>query len=333
MKNVNIRLQKCYKVRYSKIDTMKGVFEIMSNLLRKATLFIAVLSLVLLAACGDSDEKEESTEEEDINYSDAVDYTIIGIEPGAGISVTTEKAMEEYDELSGWDVELSSTAAMMSELEKAMDKEEPIVITGWNPHWMFAQYPDMKYLDDPKEVYGGEEGIHSLAKLGLEDEKPEAYQILEQFSWEVEDMESIMNESNETGEEIETIAAQWVEDNDDKVAEWIDGVDEVDGTKVELAATPWDSERASSAVVKEAMEQKGFDVTVTPVDVAVVFESLANGDVDGTVAAWLPYTHKDFHESYQDDYTDLGANLMGAKIGLVVPEYMDIDSIEDLQAK
>src|SRR5699024_2126165 len=80
------------------------------------------------------------------------------------------------------------------------------------------------------------------------------------------------------------------------------------------------------------MEQKGFDVTVTPVDVAVVFESVANGDGDATLAAWLPITHQDFYEQYKDDFDDLGVNLEGAKIGLVVPEYMDIDSIEDLEA-
>src|SRR5699024_12641335 len=81
------------------------------------------------------------------------------------------------------------------------------------------------------------------------------------------------------------------------------------------------------------MEQKGFDVKVTPVDVAIVFESLANGDADATVAAWLPYTHKDFYEQYEDDFTDLGPNLEDAKIGLVVPDYMDIESIEDLESK
>lgn len=300
-----------------------------SNLMKKATLFIAVLTLVLLAACSENGTEEES----DDNYSDAVDYTITGIEPGAGISVTTEKAIEEYDELSGWELELSSTAAMMAELEKAIDNEEPIIITGWNPHWMFSKYPKMKYLEDPKGVYGGEEAIHTLTRLGLEDDKPEAYKLIEQFEWDVEDMEGIMNESNETGEDIETIAIQWVEDNADKVSEWTEGVNDVDGTKFELVTTPWDSESASSAVLKEAMEQKGFNVTVTPVDVAVLFESLANGDADATNAAWLPFTHKDFYENNKDKYVDLGPNLTGAIIGLVVPEYMDINSIEDLEAK
>src|SRR5699024_5319626 len=126
----------------------------------------------------------------------------------------------------------------------------------WNPHWMFAKYPDMKYLDDPKEIYGAEEGINSLARLGLEEDKPEAYKLIDQFEWEVEDMEQIMYEAQETGEEIEDVAKRWVEENEDKVAEWTDGVDDVDGVEVELVSTPWDSERASAGVLKEAMEQK-----------------------------------------------------------------------------
>lgn len=305
-------------------------------------LTLALLLTIFIAGCGNAgDEEEETTSEEpeetdtenteEINYSEAVDYTIIGIEPGAGISVTTEKAIEEYDSLSGWNVELSSTAAMATELDKAMENEEPIIITGWNPHWTFAKYPDMKYLEDPKEIYGGVEQIVTLARHGLEEEKPNAFKMIDQFNWDVEDMESIMYESQETGEEIEEIAKRWVEENPDKVEEWTEGVEDANGEAIELASIPWDSERASAGVLKEAMEQKGFEVTVTPVDVAVVFESVANGDADATIAAWLPITHKDFYEANEDNFVDLGANLEGAKIGLVVPEYMDIESIEDLE--
>lgn len=297
-----------------------------------------IASALFLTACAGSDTTEkENTNEPDANqtdnYSEEVNYTITGIEPGAGISVTTEKAIEDYDSLQGWTVDLSSTAAMMAELDKAIENEKPIIITGWNPHWMFAKYPDMKYLDDPQGVYGGEEGINSLTRIGLEEEQPEAYKLIDQFEWDVSDMEDIMYESQDTGEEVEDVAKRWVEENEDKVAKWTEGVNDVDGVAIELVSTPWDSERASSGVMKEVMEQKGFKVTVTPVDVAIVFESLANGDADATLAAWLPATHKDFFTQHQDNLVDLGPNLTGAKIGLVVPAYMDIDSIEDLMVK
>jgi len=306
-------------------------------LVKKNYLLVIGFILILFAAgCGSaedtSNEENESAEEtNEGNYSEAVDYTIVGIEPGAGITVTTEQAMEEYDSLSGWQLEESSTAGMVTVLGEAIDNEEPIVVTGWNPHWMFAEHDNLKYLEDPKGIYGGEEVIKTLARNGLKEDKPNAYKILDQFHWEVEDMEGIMYEAQETGDDIEEIAKRWVEDNPDKVAEWTEGVDEVDGVSIELVSTPWDSERASSGVIKEVLTQKGFDVTVTPVDVAVIFESIANGDADATAAAWMPITHKEFYDDYKDEFEDLGANLEGAIIGLVVPEYMDIDSIEDLQ--
>ncbi|MFB4167088.1 glycine betaine ABC transporter substrate-binding protein [Virgibacillus sp. JSM 102003] len=303
------------------------------------TFIFGLLLLLIAAGCGSGGGNEDNAEsneensgsESKTNYSEAVDYTITGIEPGAGISVTTEKAIKKYDSLSGWEVSLSSTAAMASELDKAVKEEEPIIITGWNPHWTFAKYPDMKYLDDPKGIYGEEEVIKTIVRQGLKEDKPNAYKLVDQFKWDVKDMESIMYESKETGDDIETVAKRWVEDNQDKVSEWTKGVEEVDGETFELVSTPWDSERSSAFVMKTVMEKLGYEVTVTPVDVAVVFESIANGDGDASLAPWMPVTHKDFYDKYSDQFEDLGPNLKGAKIGLVVPSYMDIESIKDLK--
>src|SRR5690625_5769392 len=82
--------------------------------------------ITFMAACGGetNDNANENENNDDVKYSEAVDYTITGIEPGAGISVTTERALEEYDELQGWEVELSSTGAMMSELDTKIENEE-----------------------------------------------------------------------------------------------------------------------------------------------------------------------------------------------------------------
>lgn len=310
----------------------------MSNKKWLAMLCVGLLSVFVLAACGSSESEDKQADgskeaSEETNYSEAVNYTITGIEPGAGITVTTEKAIEEYETLSGWELEQSSTAAMVTELEDAIKNEEPIVVTGWNPHWMFAKFDNIKYLEDPKGIYGDVEVIKSLARKGLKEDKPNAYKLIDQFNWSVEDMEGIMYEASESGKDIAEVAKQWVKDNPEKVKAWTEGVEDVDGVSIELVSTPWDSERSSANVVAEVLRQKGFDVTITPVDVAVVFEAIANGDADATLAAWMPMTHKDFYDEFKEDFVDMGVNLEGAKIGLVVPEYMDIDSIEDLQAK
>ncbi|SDJ88756.1 glycine betaine ABC transporter substrate-binding protein [Sediminibacillus albus] len=300
----------------------------------------AGLSFTLVAAgCGNSDEGSDSEDtgsdnggentEQAANYGEETDYTITGIEPGAGVVQAAEDATETYDSLSGWKVETSSSGAMATALGEAYDNEEPIIVTGWTPHWKFAKY-DLKYLEDPEGVFGEAEEIKTMVRKGLKEDMPNAYQILDQFNWESADMEEVMLEVS-NGTSPEDAAKTWIEENSDMVDEWTKGTEEVDGQEIELVYVEWDSEVASTNVIAEVLRNQGFDVTITPLDNAVMWQSVASGDADGMVAAWLPATHADAYGEYKDQVEDLGANLEGAKIGLVVPKYMDVDSIEDLQ--
>lgn len=153
------------------------------------------------------------------SVADQFDGEIIGIEPGAGIMAMTETAIEDY----GLDYTLvpSSSAAMAAQLSDAYAEEQWIVVTGWTPHWKFVRF-DLKYLDDPKGVYGGEEYIGSIARTGFNEENPEAYAILERFSWTPEDMESVML-AVEDGATPEDAAQAWVDANADTVSYWING--------------------------------------------------------------------------------------------------------------
>lgn len=294
-------------------------------------LAFAVTPMMLLAACGDEEANtDEGTagDSGEVNYGEEMSYKITGIEPGAGVVAASEQATEDYDSLAGWEVVTSSSGAMATALGEAIDNEEPIIVTGWSPHWKFQKY-DLKYLEDPNGVFGDAETINTMVRQGLEEENPEAYTILDQFNWEPADIESIMLEVS-NGTAVEDAAAAWIEENSDKVAEWTEGTETVDGTEIELAYVEWDTEVASTNVVGQVLEAQGFDVKLTPLDNAVMWSAVAGGEADGMVAAWLPGTHATQFEEYGEDVVDLGANLEGAKIGFVVPSYMDIDSIEDL---
>lgn len=102
------------------------------------------------------------------------------------------------------------------------------------------------------------------------------------------------------------------------------------GQEINLAYVNWDTEIASTNVIGKVLEDLGFDVSLTGLDNAIMWEAVANGEADAMVAAWLPGTHGSQFEEYGDQMEQLGPNLEGAKIGLVVPSYMDVNSIADL---
>ncbi|MBT2571145.1 glycine betaine ABC transporter substrate-binding protein [Planococcus sp. ISL-110] len=296
---------------------------------RNLGLMFVLVPTLAVAACGNEEEgTAEGSGSEDVNYGEELGYKITGIEAGAGVVAASEAATEEYESLEGWEVVTSSSGAMATALGEAIDNEEPIIVTGWSPHWKFQKY-DLKYLEDPKGLFGDAETIKTMVREGLEEENPEAYTILDQFQWESADIESIMLEISD-GADVEEVTTAWVEENSEKVAEWTAGTEAVDGTEIELAYVEWDTEVVSTNIVGKVLEDQGFDVTLTPLDNAVMWQAVSEGQADGMVAAWLPGTHATQLETYGDSVVDLGVNLEGAKIGFVVPAYMDIDSIEDL---
>lgn len=156
------------------------------------------------------------------NVTEEFNGSITGIEPGAGVVQAAENAVEDYD-LEGWSVDTSSSGAMATALGEAYRNEEPIVVTGWSPHWKFAEY-DLKYLEDPEGSFGEAETIDTMVREGLEQDSPRAYQILDQFYWTPADLEEVMAEVY-AGESPEDAAANWIEANQDTVSEWTAGLE------------------------------------------------------------------------------------------------------------
>ncbi|SEK71590.1 glycine betaine/proline transport system substrate-binding protein [Carnobacterium iners] len=143
---------------------------------------------------------------------------ITGIEPGASIVAATENALKQYDSLNDWNLNTSSSGAMTVALKQAIENEEEVVITGWSPHWMFATY-DLKYLNDPKEIFGGIETINTMVRKNLKTDMPEAYKVLDQFNWTTEDIETVMLAISE-GEDPKDAAKAWINDHPEEVTAW-----------------------------------------------------------------------------------------------------------------
>lgn len=158
---------------------------------------------------------------EELNeYKDRFAGKIIGIDAGAGIMKTTEKALDDY----GLDYNLmtASAPAMTTSLGKAIQKNEWVVVTGWTPHWMFGRYK-LKMLDDPKQVYGKAESIHTVSWKGFSEKYPFVAELLRNIRLTDQQMSSLMTAVEET-QKTETYAArQWMKTHQALVDSWIPG--------------------------------------------------------------------------------------------------------------
>lgn len=302
----------------------------------KASLIAMLGAGMLITGCSSEtsqsqpapDTPAENAGEAGAKVGEQVDFKIVGIDPGAGLMKATAQAIEDY-ELTEWELIEGSGAAMTAALTKAYENQEPIIVTGWTPHWKFAKF-DLKYLEDPKGVYGADEDIHTIVRKGLKDDHPSAYTALDRFEWSPDDMAEVMVNIIDGKDPVEA-ANEWINSNSEKVKAWVEGVEPVQGDQITLAYVAWDSEIASTHVVGAVLEQLGYKVELSQVEAGPMWAGVAGGDADAIVAAWLPTTHADYYQQFDGQFEDLGANLKGTKIGLVVPSYMDVNSIEDLK--
>ncbi len=94
----------------------------------------------------------------------------------------------------------------------------------------------------------------------------------------------------------------------------------------------WAEGIALTHLAKIALEEKGLNIEIKRLEPGPIYASLSRGDADFCLDAWLPYTHQKYWEQYGDKLDVAGAIFGNGTTGLVVPSYVDINSIEELNA-
>src|SRR5690625_829047 len=157
---------------------------------------------------------EEDSIEDIKNNPEKFDGTVYTIGAGAGIVDISEEVLTDYG-LDMYELAYSSEGAMLGELDASIGREEPVIVTGWRPHSMFIQY-DLKLLEEPKENFKFD-NIYVLSYKGIEETHPEAYDILANWSIEVDDLEQMMYAYEVDDIPFEESAEKWIEENRDQV--------------------------------------------------------------------------------------------------------------------
>ncbi|MGJ9425719.1 glycine betaine ABC transporter substrate-binding protein [Nesterenkonia halotolerans] len=104
------------------------------------------------------------------------------------------------------------------------------------------------------------------------------------------------------------------------------------GGTITLGIIPsWTDGLSMAYLWQGILEDEGYDVEIEEInDAALLYTGVAEGDIDVYPSAWPEVTHADYMEEYGDDVEDLGAYYEGAVLTFAVPEYSEINSIEEL---
>ena len=151
-------------------------------------------------------------------HADKFQKRIVGIDPGAGEMALTQKVIKSYQLpvtlVSG------SGATMTAALKSAIQSHQWIVVTGWKPHWMWARWK-LKFLADPRGVYGPNDQIYTLVSKGFKKEMPGAWRLLNAFHWTPVDMGQVMILNKKPGSDAAANAKVWLKAHPKKVAAWL----------------------------------------------------------------------------------------------------------------
>jgi glycine betaine/proline transport system substrate-binding protein len=162
-------------------------------------------------------------------YSEQLGGKFYDADPGY---VTTEQNRKR---LKGYGIELehvvAGEAAELAQLKKAYSREQPIVLYLYHPHAVFAQY-DMVQLEEPTPYTEGclTEGdgacampaysAHIAASKDLQEQAPAFATLLENLRIPLDEMEEMQKQVDVDGQDVATVARQWVESKSDDIEQW-----------------------------------------------------------------------------------------------------------------
>lgn len=143
---------------------------------------------------------------------------LVGVSPDSGTMINTQKAVREYQ--LKLNIVFGSEGSMLSVLKNKIKRKEWVLVACWKPHWIFKVW-DLKFLDDPKRVYGGENFSNTIIRKGLESDIPGVMRFLKKFHWTLEDITRIIVWLHE-GMKPEDAAKRWIKENPFKVEKWLE---------------------------------------------------------------------------------------------------------------
>jgi len=175
-------------------------------------------------------------------HADEFKDRIYGIEPGNDGNRLIQSMIDSNAfNLKDFKLVESSEAGMVSQVKRAVRREEWIAFLGWAPHPMNSNV-DMEYLSGGDDYFGpnyGGANVYTNVRKDYTSQCPNVGQLLKNlsFSLDMENalMEAILNQKQAPG----LAAKEWLRNNPKAVEQWLKRVTTKDGKPALKAVTAY----------------------------------------------------------------------------------------------
>ncbi|ARR47663.1 glycine/betaine ABC transporter substrate-binding protein [Vibrio campbellii] len=175
-------------------------------------------------------------------HADKFKDRIYGIEPGNdGNRLIQDMIDSDAFSLKDFSLVESSEAGMVSQVSRAVRRNQWIVYLGWAPHPMNSNV-EMEYLSGGDDFFGpnyGGANVYTNVRQDYLSECQNVGQLLKnlEFSLEMENqlMEAILNQKQKPAK----AAQEWLNANPQQFEAWLEGVKTLDGKDAKQAITSY----------------------------------------------------------------------------------------------
>ncbi|WP_305857226.1 choline ABC transporter substrate-binding protein [Balneatrix alpica] len=165
-------------------------------------------------------------------YADQLNGKIYGIEPGNdGNRLIQDMIDQDAFGMKGFSLVESSEAGMMSQVARAIQREQWVVFLGWEPHPMNANF-ELAYLDGGDDFFGPNYGgatVYTNVRKGYTTECANVGKLLTNLEFSLKMENEVMGAILDRNERPDMAAQMWLQQNPQVLDKWLDGVQTRDG--------------------------------------------------------------------------------------------------------
>ncbi len=142
---------------------------------------------------------------------------IAGLGESAGMMEQLRTAMDEYG-LDGYTIVYGNEVSAIASIRRAVAEQRWVLAGSWRPHWMFAEW-DLRFIEDPKKIFGETQTIHSMGRPGFSADFPKLANFFAGFEIPLDELQAVMLRGTKVI--LDQAVSEYIESHPERVAAWV----------------------------------------------------------------------------------------------------------------